>query len=543
MARAAIVLLTGVACQLAQVQSLGNCNDEISLMQHQNIVTKREGRGFLGGDDGEESCGVLQNNGAYFSVKVGVGTPVEGSKQQEFDLVADTGSDSVIVTSCVCVQQKFCDADSKCFIGGKKSSTFAVKEGHDPNDKNSTRTGPLGVAMTFGSGTVMSIIASDDVRVAGKKAKMKDGLLLMVDRRQLKIQGKFEGILGLGPPSAKEKKAEAQAVATVAHRPNAQQAALAKAGYEPRLFLQRAGVERYSLCFNDAGDPGAIRLNVPKFEKPLPTIGSFHWGLGLHGISVGNENTNAFVCTPDEMKGDQKTPCGGIPDSGTTLIMGPKDHIVKMFSALCDNWDRCKQAQTSGYLKKESKANAFQKLLYDCNDWKTKEKGIHEVPSVFFNMGEPGNQQKVELTSWSYVVETQQKVYKHHMKYLFGVVPVDMPEDTGETKKVCVPSFGVQVYNTKDNGPVWILGHPLFYQYTVGYSLGRESQAPGAKGDLEMAFMKQKCNSCDAAEGTASLDSEASLLSSDEELQNTPRPMRTMDEPPLVPQRELSLPL
>merc|ERR1719456_164579 len=72
--------------------------------------------------------------------------------------------------------------------------------------------------------------------------------------------------------------------------------------YAPRLFLQKAGVERYTLCFNDAGKPGAMRVNVPEFRQPLPTVGQFHWGLGLHGISVGDENAAPFACHDKKLK-------------------------------------------------------------------------------------------------------------------------------------------------------------------------------------------------------------------------------------------------
>ena len=44
-----------------------------------------------------ESCAALKNKGVYFTARLCVGTP-----SQCFDVVADTGSDNVIITSCVC---------------------------------------------------------------------------------------------------------------------------------------------------------------------------------------------------------------------------------------------------------------------------------------------------------------------------------------------------------------------------------------------------------------------------------------------------------
>jgi len=55
------------------------------------------------------------------------------------------------------------------------------------------------VQMVFGSGSVQAVVATDVVKVGTLKAKMNDGLLLMVDH-QLRMAGAFEGILGLGQP-------------------------------------------------------------------------------------------------------------------------------------------------------------------------------------------------------------------------------------------------------------------------------------------------------------------------------------------------------
>merc|ERR1719199_1472255 len=68
-----------------------------------------------------ETCAALNNYGSHFAVDVDVGTP-----PQRFSLVADTGSNSLIVTSCVCVDVGMCPLDDKCFRGTNRSSTFVV---------------------------------------------------------------------------------------------------------------------------------------------------------------------------------------------------------------------------------------------------------------------------------------------------------------------------------------------------------------------------------------------------------------------------------
>ena len=51
------------------------------------------------------------------------------------------------------------------------------------------------------------------------------------------------------------------------------------------------------------------------------------------------------VCDPSAMKSAQETPCGVIPDSGTTLMMGPKDQVDALLAALCEGWPRCKSGR------------------------------------------------------------------------------------------------------------------------------------------------------------------------------------------------------
>lgn len=44
-------------------------------------------------------------------------------------------------------------------------------------------------------------------------------------------------------------------------------------------------------------------------------------------------------------------------------------------------------------------------------------------------------------------------------------------ERSPERSSVCAPAFGPLNYPTKKNGPVWIMGLPLFFAYTVGYDV------------------------------------------------------------------------
>lgn len=469
----------------------------------------------------QESCTELQNEGTYFSVEVGVGTP-----PQTFKLVADTGSSAVIVESCICVGKGGCALDDKCFTGTNRSSTFQLPQKFIDDRGEHV---PTMISMTFGSGTVDSVIASDVVTVGDKHVMMTDGLLLYVDRHELKVSGYFGGILGLG---IQDPKPNGSTNILMPSQPKAP---------DTKLFLKQAGVERFSLCFNDNGEAGALRLGLPSFTNGIPSIGLFHWGLGLIGLSIGGASEPSLFCNPSTMAKGQSTPCAMIPDSGTTLLMGPKNQIEKTFAGLCDKWERCRSSQTTGVLNKMTKSQAFQALLYDCGSWLSDEPGaINEVPSIFLTLGETGHSKVIELTAWAYITETIGADYPLAAKHLFEITPIEMVETTRRQQKVCVPSFGVQAYDTQVNGPVWIMGTPLFYQFTVGYDLGHDYSGqpqPGPNGP-KISFSEGGCSACN--EPNVNFLSKRSELVSDS---RRSRSLRKVSGAPRTPAIDTSLPL
>jgi len=577
-------------------------------------------------------CTDLVNHGTHFTVEIEVGTP-----GQKFDVVADTGSDAIIVPSCACVKAGYCNGKSRCFQGTNHSSTFSIDEGPQ---------GPPTVRMMFGSGPVQAVLASDTVRVGKLHTKMKDGLLLMTDQ-MLNIQGPFEGILGLGLPSSNVKKGLYQtsddddaesgaAPARLADRSESPSVASAAPGAETierdqsiekeyvqslgnsdatnggvnifpfpartaditedgeeagleessdavkseiadavgtqplqfmnlaptsfvslpkkpskkaskavakqeakgmsnssgglvvKGFLEEAGITRFSMCFND-GANGVLRLGQPKAAKHVvshASIGQVHWGLDFRGISVGNYDAPVKFCKASEMGKGQKTPCGAIPDSGTTAFMAPKEHLISLYESLCDGWGRCKRNHTAMvkaahdakaaamsafksdpfHIEPDSKAVIFQQLILDCNDWLSEGEGLDELPPIHFHIGGAnGTKQTLNLFGWSYIIETQEKEFKYIYKKIPGIGKLPTGRNfTGQSKKVCSPAFSTMDYSTEQNGPVWILGTPIFYEYQVGYDL--ESKPPS------ISFSNSSCGSCGKAVPKA-FKSKTSLMS------------------------------
>lgn len=435
--------------------------DDMNLMQVMSVgLTGRKSTSretlhrdaTLAAETTSEHCTNLENHGSYFTINVGIGTP-----SQFFPLVADTGSNGLIAPSCNCIANGFCPEDMKQCFDEKKDSSLLISTGLD------MKTGQVGVdmvAMSYGSGTIINALASDYVQVANLTAKMKK-IYLMQDRRKLKVSGDFEGILGLGRPSVH--------------------------GAAGQLWAEAANVPRYTLCFNDMGKPGTFVADVPNLPNAMDNIGAVHWGLDLQGMSVGGESAPVLFC--DKKLPGMQTACGAIPDSGTTLIMGPQKQIITLYGAICDAWPRCVAAAAKTGASKDL---VFQKLLHWCGEWLDNSTGLAEVPSITLHLaGGDGVKRTFDLSAWSYITEATGDVVKVVTKNLYGFIPVHLSEPTGIKTKTCSASFAPQDYNTMLNGPVWILGTPLFYQYTVGYDVSRKPQ--------QIALIDEPCTECGAA--------------------------------------------
>merc|ERR1719215_1851208 len=158
---------------------------------------------------------------------------------------------------------------------------------------------------------------------------------------------------------------------------------------------------------------------MPKEEWALGSIGEVHWGLDFRGITVGSVSASVSFCVSENMTKDQTTPCGAIPDSGTTALMAPQEHLDALYESLCDQWDRCSRNVTAMKLAAENAHNAaveaynvdpwdiqaaskndiFQLLIKDCKNWLTTDHGLSELPPIYFHVrGAGGRQQSLQLS-------------------------------------------------------------------------------------------------------------------------------------------------
>mmetsp|Transcript_58175 Transcript_58175/g.138504 ORF Transcript_58175/g.138504 Transcript_58175/m.138504 type:complete len:632 (+) Transcript_58175:92-1987(+) len=513
-----------------------------------------------------QTCTPLTNRGTHSTVDIEVGTP-----SQRFTVVADTGSNSIVIPSCLCQTAGGCSTEDRCFVGTNTSSTFFINM--------SQSEPPPELLVTYGSGSIYAVVANDVVKVGDISAKMDDGILLMTENALTLPAGVFEGILGLGVPIQKdllptnqtqEVMQEPRLATDVtedimkewmknmcgegmdglgestpdgqSHEPKYYQRAapsliqeqsamrsevmrrlqdraveMAVAGRrtggisemqrqepveEPPSFLEQAGVDRFSICFNDGAD-GVLRLGTPALEKPLGSIGATHWALDFRGISVGSGKKPAALtfCHPENTTDPA---CAAIPDSGTTLIMGPYEQIVELFESICDQWDRCAKNYTAlesaqhlmtevamkeygimpWDLKMPSKAEVFEAVLYDCESWLDADHNLDdELPPVHFHMNGAANKKTnksnsdtLTLKGWSYVMERAKepaKPDKQDSSEFGSLMSNETQEATpAAAQRFCSPAFSALNEVTSAHGPLWILGTPLFYDFEVQYDLG-----------------------------------------------------------------------
>jgi len=543
------------------------------------------------------ACAHLEDKGSHFTVEIEVGTPA-----QKFSVVADTGSNSLIIPSCICMNEGACDKQNRCFTGTNRSSTFELYMTEDTHNT-------VEEVITFGSGQIKGVIAKDNVSVGGREVFMDDGLLLMVDQA-LDLAGPFEGILGLGLPQKDKPEMEASETTMPPMENDAEQsqgaiipmdgeaseediedilkrimgeaadasnaeggsgqdvsdqtpirmmgkrlqpkalaaeirrqmalrkkrralAAIARRSPVPQVksFLEQASVSRFSVCFNSGESGGVLRLGLPEGPKPLRSVGREHWGLDFRGISVGaSEPQRLQICSKEDMEDGQDTPCGAIPDSGTTFMMGPQEHLDELFEAICDGWKRCADNHTAlvkaseaankdaleiygtnpwGSLEAASKGQVLQFLLDDCASW-LDETSLDELPPLKFHLANKDEDEGhvLEFSAADYVVKA--KVNDTHF---------------------CQPAFGAMDYLTQKNGPVWILGLPTFYAYTVTYDTKAETPTVAFTSTAETP-----CGGCGDKVGllTAATSSGQTAAAA-----ATQRQVRRLDGPPRLPTMDL----
>lgn len=302
---------------------------------------------------------------------------------QKMSAVLDTGSSELVVLSDKCKDN--CGKQSLKFYHADSSPTYG--------------RGDLQLKLRYGSGEVFCAEAYDKVRIGpivANQAAFWEGYDVGHEMEKLLEKSQFQVVAGLGPISPD----------TRPFRPGSALNVQAYAALLPAL-----GVRRFSICLGQLpGSDGYMTWNDDaKIKNPglflkvhVPPTG--YWMAQLTDVRLGGK---LVACG---WRG-----CGGIVDSGTSLLAMPKEHLAVLKQSILDLDPNCQQ--------------------------------LSSMPSLTFKLGGV----PLSLSADAYLGD-------------FSSDAVDNYNGTDKTGSSCQPSL-VEVALSTYMGPTWIIGLPFFRQY------------------------------------------------------------------------------
>jgi len=246
------------------------------------------------------------NNSQYVG-RIQVGTPLHGSKPQEFDVIFDTGSSNLWINSDRCESQG-------CLLhrrfAPKRSATYKALD--------------VQMSVQFGTGGIQGFLAQDTFTLG--PIRVHDQCFGQITNQDgsVFITGKFDGILGLSFPS----------LSAHSYTP------VFDSMIKQKLLTDNTFSFYYSLL---PKQNSAIILGAPlqtmykgdltwvKVSKP------FYWEIELMDILYDGKSLGAC----------RHPPCKAVVDTGTSLLTGPSRKVTKILRTLgidrgCNNLDDLK---------------------------------------------------------------------------------------------------------------------------------------------------------------------------------------------------------
>jgi len=246
------------------------------------------------------------NNSQYVG-RIQVGSPRRGRKQQEFDVIFDTGSSNLWLNADSC-----------------QSEGCLVHRRFHPRQSKTYKKLPVEMSVQFGTGSIEGFLAQDTFTLG--PVRVHDQTFGQIKRStgSVFVTGKFDGILGLSFPS----------LSAHAYTP------VFDSIIKQKLLTANTFSFYYSLLpkQNSAiilGEPlksmYAGALTWIQVSKP------FYWEVNLIDIEYDGVSTHACG----------NPPCKAVVDTGTSLLTGPSSYTTKMIRKLgvnraCQNMDELK---------------------------------------------------------------------------------------------------------------------------------------------------------------------------------------------------------
>lgn len=301
----------------------------------------------------------------------------------------------------------------------------------------------------------------------------------------------FEGIFGLGPPRT--------ASAQYAGGPELSS-----------LFIEDAGIETFSVCLSGPTTGALILQPNTAGATQFNSIGEHHWVVGIEGLSLGTKSTKKYACAPADKPNSQVTPCGALPDSGTTLVYMKRQLKNAVMDQMCHEWDLCAKNPLA-VLKLTPKHRLLGDLVAGCALWSADI--YKQLPPLKIHVtgteADSGNKQILTLPSTAYIFKVDIPIFRwakiraqRDWQKRFWSETFDHVEKghhargtPGGAITICVPGIDEMEWNSDQYGPIMILGLQLFRQYQVGFSMV----------DKTVSFSEEPCESCSSG-GVVSRD-------------------------------------
>eukprot|EP00451_Oxyrrhis_marina_P002985 CAMPEP_0204273180 /NCGR_PEP_ID=MMETSP0468-20130131/22768_1 /ASSEMBLY_ACC=CAM_ASM_000383 /TAXON_ID=2969 /ORGANISM="Oxyrrhis marina" /LENGTH=455 /DNA_ID=CAMNT_0051249153 /DNA_START=10 /DNA_END=1377 /DNA_ORIENTATION=- len=367
----------------------------------------------------------LEHGEGLYSTKdaLRIGTP-----PQPVAALFDTGSFDLLGFSRRCLGACFYakhmggaySPDQSTTFHGLSTELVHGKNGTDVLDKNL-------VELTFGQGTAVCLPGSDAVVLAGKGHSLRVKELHFLEgvwaQRSLGIlmEQDVTAIVGLGKSK----------------NPNDPQ------GFNRthRTLLEQLRVNVFSLCYGAGEDaPGKILFNDPLFassgfmqSREIPeavqevkVIGHVHWGAHVSNIAI---NGTSMGCKASK--------CAAIVDSGTSLLLLPKD-VIEHVGALLGKYE----------------------VKNDCS-------GAEKLPVLHFMLEGPKGPVEVKLPPSSYLAHLEGEVTTDPIART--VAKLMGKKIAAKTHISTCQALMMPMDQKSEFGNMIVLGHPVFSEYIVSF--------------------------------------------------------------------------
>ena len=274
------------------LQTLGHAHNEMRRLH-------RERGGKIGDEGvGAEVAIALDNiKDTQYVGTIGIGTPM-----QNIRVIFDTGSANLWVTSSEC-----------------NSEACSMHEGYDHTKSDTYEKLGDEVSVRFGTGSIEGFMSKDTFHVGPLEIKAQAFGEITVENGDVFATSKFAGIAGLAFPAL-------SAYGNVPFFDNIMKQSLL--GVNMFAFYYSKLPRQESALFFGGPDPAFYEGEITW----MPVMRQFYWEIRLQDIVVGEEKLH--LCDPGTQWATDDQGCKIVFDTGTSLIAGPSDAIMRIMNQL-----------------------------------------------------------------------------------------------------------------------------------------------------------------------------------------------------------------